>query len=635
MDEPCWSREFAAEYSTVYTYDLVGNRLTRTVSIGANVLDTTYAYDPCTDRLLSEVHTGPSAAIPLGNDSIYVYADSGGGFRYQHHSKPISQIQAFFMGIPSRWSGYGYYGALICLGLSFFMPMLLRFGKSLISKEKLDYRPRSRYGLFTRCVALLMAGIFLIGVDSVRNLAEGTVSYSQLSTLQWAKGGTTITYDYDDNGSLISKVSTGTTTETVTYKYNLQNRLQRVETTPSGEPTQVVEYVYNDAGIRVQKIEDPEGTPIVTTYLVNSYNPTGYAQVIEEITDDDGTITRRTYTIGDDVIAQSDTPGTAAATEYLLYDGHGSTRQLVDSSATVTDCYSYDAYGVMLGGNPTSTTPAATNLLYTGEQFDTNAQQYYLRARYYNPSNGRFNRMDDYSGNMQDPQSLHKYLYAHANPCNCIDPSGRFTLINVLTVVALMSMMFMIPGCKRKPGTSHYQKNILRVKIKPVMLKPENTRIDINLQLQGFEEALEGASNFWKERAGIEFYWSKILSDDRPEYSKLTTESAISKAVNSYYDGNPVVLVIEELDLSAAGGETPRSRNGMVIRRDCASDDVIAHEFAHMFCWYWLIHVSDKNNILTTGDNRSNYLSKLWMSQKQIDDARNYVIKREWQDEKK
>jgi len=54
---------------------------------------------------------------------------------------------------------------------------------------------------------------------------------------------------------------------------------------------------------------------------------------------------------------------------------------------------------MMLGGNPTKDTPAATNLLYTGEQFDTGLQQYYLRARYYNPSNGRFNRLDPYSGN--------------------------------------------------------------------------------------------------------------------------------------------------------------------------------------------------------------------------------------------
>jgi len=214
--------------------------------------------------------------------------------------------------------------------------------------------------------------------------------------------------------------------------------LQRVETTPSGGPTQVVEYVYNDSGIRVRKIEDPEGTPIVTTYLVDSYNPTGYAQVIEEITDDDGTITRRTYTIGDDVIAQSDTPDTAAATEYLLYDGHGSTRQLSDSSSNITDCYSYDAYGVMLGGNPQSA--SATNLLYAGEHFDVHSQQYYNRARWYNPLNGRFNCIDPYSGNTQDPQSLHKYLYAHASPCNYIDPSGKSAIGGIVLAVVLVML---------------------------------------------------------------------------------------------------------------------------------------------------------------------------------------------------
>ncbi|UCF00177.1 MAG: RHS repeat-associated core domain-containing protein [Planctomycetota bacterium] len=89
---------------------------------------------------------------------------------------------------------------------------------------------------------------------------------------------------------------------------------------------------------------------------------------------------------------------------------------------TITDSFSYDAYGVMLGGNPTSS--PATSLLYAGEQFDVDAQMYYLRARYYNPSNGLFNRVDPFSGNNVDPQSLHKYLYAHGNPVNGIDPSG-------------------------------------------------------------------------------------------------------------------------------------------------------------------------------------------------------------------
>jgi len=61
---------------------------------------------------------------------------------------------------------------------------------------------------------------------------------------------------------------------------------------------------------------------------------------------------------------------------------------------------------------------------------------YYLRARYYNPLNGRFNRIDPFSGNTQDPQSLHKYLYCHANPINATDPSGNlidFSISGLLT----------------------------------------------------------------------------------------------------------------------------------------------------------------------------------------------------------
>jgi len=79
----------------------------------------------------------------------------------------------------------------------------------------------------------------------------------------------------------------------------------------------------------------------------------------------------------------------------------------------------------MLGGNPADTS-GSTSLLYAGEQFDTDLQQYYLRARFYDPLNGRFNRTDPFAGSPQDPQSLHKYLYCHANPVNNIDPSGNF-----------------------------------------------------------------------------------------------------------------------------------------------------------------------------------------------------------------
>jgi RHS repeat-associated protein len=65
-----------------------------------------------------------------------------------------------------------------------------------------------------------------------------------------------------------------------------------------------------------------------------------------------------------------------------------------------------------------------TSLLYSGEQTDKTGLQY-LRARYYDPRIGRFNRLDPFAGNFTDPLSLHKYLYVHGDPINGIDPSGE------------------------------------------------------------------------------------------------------------------------------------------------------------------------------------------------------------------
>jgi RHS repeat-associated protein len=88
------------------------------------------------------------------------------------------------------------------------------------------------------------------------------------------------------------------------------------------------------------------------------------------------------------------------------------------------------------------TTPEQlSRLLYAGEYFDANAQMYYNRARWYNQNNGRFNRTDPFAGNMQDPQSLHKYLYAHANPTNGIDPSGLFNIPSIVTRMGITAIL--------------------------------------------------------------------------------------------------------------------------------------------------------------------------------------------------
>ena len=97
----------------------------------------------------------------------------------------------------------------------------------------------------------------------------------------------------------------------------------------------------------------------------------------------------------------------------------------------------------MLGTDDTAAENADTSLLYAGEQYDSDLDQYYLRARYYNPWSGTFNRTDPFAGNNSDPQSLHKYLYCHNNPINAIDPSGEMSL-PLFIAIALTITLFVV-----------------------------------------------------------------------------------------------------------------------------------------------------------------------------------------------
>jgi RHS repeat-associated protein len=147
-------------------------------------------------------------------------------------------------------------------------------------------------------------------------------------------------------------------------------------------------------------------------------NPTGYAQVIEEVV---GGAVQREYTYGLQRISQYQLISGVWTASFYGYDGGGSVRQLTNSSGAITDTYNYDAFGNKL--NSTGTTP--NNYLYRGEQYDPDLGLYYLRARYYNPLTGRFMSRDPEDGMPLSPKTLHKYLYAGGDPVNVADASGR------------------------------------------------------------------------------------------------------------------------------------------------------------------------------------------------------------------
>ena len=173
---------------------------------------------------------------------------------------------------------------------------------------------------------------------------------------------------------------------------------------------------YDGDGNRVSKTV----AGITTGYLLDDRTPTGYVQVLDEVT---GLFTTRCYIYGLELIEQDriNTTTFHQSTSYNVYDGHGSVRALTDTTGAVTDTYDYDAFGNLI--HSTGTTP--NNYLFAGEQFDSDLGLYYNRARYLNVSTSRFWTMDTFDGVSYDPQTLHKYLYTSADPVNSIDPSGH------------------------------------------------------------------------------------------------------------------------------------------------------------------------------------------------------------------
>jgi RHS repeat-associated protein len=65
---------------------------------------------------------------------------------------------------------------------------------------------------------------------------------------------------------------------------------------------------------------------------------------------------------------------------------------------------------------------------YCGEYYDAETGTIYLRARHYNPNNGRFTQRDSFAGKQGDPLSLNLYTYCHNNPVYYSDPSGHFVI---------------------------------------------------------------------------------------------------------------------------------------------------------------------------------------------------------------
>ena len=223
---------------------------------------------------------------------------------------------------------------------------------------------------------------------------------------------------YDQNGNV-------TATGGKSFTYDSENHLMTM--TASGTSATIV---YDGDGNRVAKTVNG----VTTRYLVDDLNPTGYSQVVEELSGG-GAVTRE-YTFGLQRIDESQPISNVWTASFYGYDGGGNVRQLTNTSGTVTDTYDYDAFGNKV--NSTGTTPNV--YMYRGEAFDSDLGLYYLRARWMNPITGRFMSRDPEDGMPTDPKTMHKYAYANGDPVDEADPSGRSAVAEEVEVTVKIDL---------------------------------------------------------------------------------------------------------------------------------------------------------------------------------------------------
>ena len=125
-----------------------------------------------------------------------------------------------------------------------------------------------------------------------------------------------------------------------------------------------------------------------------------------------GTITRYIRGLG---IISSDSEEAKTYYHYVS-DEQGSITHVLSEDAEILNHYSYDAFGNIIE----KTEKVENRFCYNGEMLDPVTQQYYLRARFYNPVIGRFTQEDTYYGD-----GLNLYQYCQANPIGYVDPSGH------------------------------------------------------------------------------------------------------------------------------------------------------------------------------------------------------------------
>jgi RHS repeat-associated protein len=171
----------------------------------------------------------------------------------------------------------------------------------------------------------------------------------------------TTSYTYDNNGNTLTE-------STSTYGWDYENRMTSISGAVSAT------YKYDYEGRRTGKTVGG----VTTTYMYDGLNLVG----------ESGAATRN-YVFGPGI----DEPLALAAsgsTYYYSVDGLGSVSVMTDAAGVVQNHYTYDVWGTQRSVNEAVAQP----FRYTSREVGDVVNQWFYRARFYAPANGRFSSED-------------------------------------------------------------------------------------------------------------------------------------------------------------------------------------------------------------------------------------------------
>ncbi len=176
--------------------------------------------------------------------------------------------------------------------------------------------------------------------------------------------------------------------------------------TASGSP---VAHTYNGDGLRTKHV-GPNGT---TNYYHDGIRP------IWETNASGTLLNQYDGDLFGNLLSRRDN---ASVRWYYHHDGLGSTSALTNSTGSVVATMLHDAWGNIRASSGSS----LGNYRFTGAERDVTTGLYYMGARFYDPTIGRWLSEDPVQDTF-NPAALNFYAYVQNSPVNWIDPTGLQT----------------------------------------------------------------------------------------------------------------------------------------------------------------------------------------------------------------